>query len=55
MGIALSQNHNRYNRIKERRSFDASIAPWLNEEEMAKIHAAGQETFLADDRFADYL
>lgn len=46
---------NWYNRIKERRSFDASIAPWLNEEEMAKIHAAGQETFLADDRFADYL
>ena len=44
-----------YNRIKKRRSFGASINPWLNEEEMAKILAAGQDTFLSSDKFANYL
>lgn len=44
-----------YNAIKQRPSFGAAINPWLDEQEMAKIKDAGEKTFLADDRFSDYL
>lgn len=46
---------NWYNRIKERASFGGAINPWLNEEEMAKIRAAGENTFLAQNKFSQYL
>lgn len=44
-----------YERIKARGSFGEAINPWLDEAAMGKIKAAGEETFLADDSYADFL
>ncbi len=44
-----------YARIKARPSFTTATAPWLDEEAVAKITEIGKRTFLADDRFAEFL
>ena len=44
-----------YQRICARPSFGAAINPWLNEAEMAKILAAGEEAFLGHEKVSPFL
>lgn len=44
-----------YSRIKNHPSFKLAINPWLSESEMVKIKIAGQQEFLSDSRFSNYV
>ena len=44
-----------YSRIKKRPSFGLAVNPWLNEKELMKIKIAGQQAFLSDNRFSQYV
>lgn len=44
-----------YNRMRQRPSMKAAIDPYLDEAQLAKIMAAGQEAFMSNNEFKAYL
>jgi glutathione S-transferase len=46
---------NWYSRVKARDSFSTATAPWLDEEAVRKISKVGKETFLAHNKFINFL